>query len=288
MSARALLERMRRGEAVIVPGVHDALTAKLAERAGFSAVFVSGYGLSASLLGEPDLGFVEMGRVLDAAERVVSATRLPVFVDADTGYGDAFHVERVVEALIARGAAGCFLEDQEWPKRCGHMERKSVIEAERFLPKLRAAVAARGARDFAITARTDARAVHGLDEAIRRAKLYAEAGADLVFVEAPQSALEMRAIREAVPEEVVLVANMVEGGKTPMRPAKELAEDGYGFVLFPVSGLLSAVRAMERTFEVLAREGTTAGVAEAMRTFAELNEITGLPEFYAREKAWLR
>lgn len=244
MSARALLERMRRGEAVIVPGVHDALTAKLAERAGFSAVFVSGYGLSASLLGEPDLGFVEMGRVLDAAERVVSATSLPVFVDADTGYGDAFHVERVVEALIAR--------------------------------------------DFAITARTDARAVHGLDEAIRRAKLYAEAGADLVFVEAPQSALEMRAIREAVPEEVVLVANMVEGGKTPMRPAKELAEDGYGFVLFPVSGLLSAVRAMERTFEVLAREGTTAGAAETMRTFAELNEITGLPEFYAREKAWLR
>src|SRR5690606_27809067 len=131
-----LLQRMKNGEPLVVPGVHDALSAKLAERAGFGALFISGFGLSASLLGEPDFGFIGMPEVLDAAERVVRATRVPVFVDVDTGYGNAFHVEKVVQGLVARGAAGCFLEDQEWPKRCGHMEQKRVVEVEQYLPKL--------------------------------------------------------------------------------------------------------------------------------------------------------
>jgi 2,3-dimethylmalate lyase len=288
MSARALLDRMRGGEALVVPGVHDALSAKLAERAGFQALFVSGFGLSASLLGEPDFGFIGMPEVLDAAERIVRATKVPVFVDADTGYGNAFHAEKVVQGLMARGAAGCFLEDQEWPKRCGHMEEKRVVEVEQYLPKLRAAIAARGDRDFVITARTDARAVLGLDEAIRRGKLYAEAGADVVFVEAPQSVDEMRLIRKAIPPEAVLVANMVESGKTPLRPASELASDGFTFVLFPVSGLLGAAHAMRDVFGALAAHGTTVGASDRMLAFPEINEITGLPERYAREKSWLR
>lgn len=288
MSARSLLERMKNGEPLVVPGVHDALSAKLAERAGFGALFISGFGLSASLLGEPDFGFVGMPEVLDAAERVVRATRVPVFVDVDTGYGNAFHVEKVVQGLVARGAAGCFLEDQEWPKRCGHMEQKRVVDVEQYLPKLRAAVAARGDRDFLVTARTDARAVLGLPEAIRRGRLYADSGADVVFVEAPQSIDEMREIREAIPRDVVLVANMVESGKTPVRPAAELARDGFSFVLFPVSGLLGAAHAMREVYAALAAEGTSAGASERMLAFPEINEITGLPERYAREKAWLR
>ncbi len=288
MSARSLLARMRKGEPLTVPGVHDALSAKIAERAGFEALFVSGFGLSASLLGEPDFGFIGMPEVLDAADRIVRAVKVPVFVDADTGYGNAFHAEKVVQGLIARGAAGCFLEDQEWPKRCGHMEQKRVVDVDQYLPKLRAAIAARGDRDFVITARTDARAVLGLDEAIRRGKLFAEAGADIVFVEAPQSVDEMRLIREAIPKETVLVANMVESGKTPLRPARELADDGFTFVLFPVSGLLASARAMQDVFAALRRDGTTVGATDAMLQFHEINAITGLPERYAREKGWLR
>jgi methylisocitrate lyase len=285
MSVRSLLARMRAGEPVVVPGVHDALAAKLATRAGFEALFVSGFGLSATLLGEPDLGFVGMVEVLDAAERIVRAAKVPVFVDVDTGYGNAFHVEKVVQGLLARGAAGCFLEDQESPKRCGHMEQKRVVDVDEYLPKLGAAIAASGDRDFVVAARTDARAVLGLDEAMRRGRLYAEAGADVVFVEAPQSVDEMRRVRATIPRDVVLVANMVEGGKTPVQTARALADDGFAFVLWPVSGLLAAARAMQDVFAVLAREGSTLGAA--MLQFDDLNEITGLPERYAREKAWL-
>src|SRR5205085_4005257 len=183
-------------------------------RAGFEALFVSGFGLSASLLGEPDLGFVGMPEVLDAAERIVGAAKVPVFVDVDTGYGNAFHAEKVMQGLLARGAAGCFLEDQEWPKRCGHMEQKRVVDVDEYLPKLRAAIAARDDRDFVVVPRTDARPVPGLGQAIRRGRLYAEAGADVVFVEAPQSVDEMHRVRAAIPPNVVLVADMVAGGKT--------------------------------------------------------------------------
>jgi len=278
---------MHAGEPVVIPGVHDALAAKLAVRAGFEALFVSGFGLSASLLGEPDLGFIGMPEVLDAAERIVRAAQVPVFVDVDTGYGNAFHAEKVVQGLLARGAAGCFLEDQESPKRCGHMEQKRVIDVDQYLPKLRAAIAARGDPDFVVAARTDARAVLGLDEAIRRGRLYADAGADIVFVEAPQSVDEMRRIRAAIPRNVVLVANMVEGGKTPMQTARALADEGFAFVLWPVSGLLAAARAMQEVFAVLARDGSTLGARHAMLRFDDLNAITGLPERYAREKAWL-
>jgi len=285
MSARSLLARMRAGEPIVVPGVHDALAAKLAVRTGFEAVFVSGFGLSASLLGEPDLGFIGMSEILDAAERIVRAVQVPVIVDIDTGHGNAFHAEKAVHGLLARGAAGCFLEDQDWPKRCGHMESKRVVDVDAYLPKLRAALDTRGDRDFVVVARTDALAVLGPEEAVRRARLYAEAGADAVFVEAPQSVDEMRRVRAAIPADVVLVANMVEGGKTPARTARALSKDGYAFILWPVSGLLAAARAMHDVFAVLARDGSTRAAADAMLQFDEINAITGLPERYAREKA---
>lgn len=288
MSTYSVRKRLADPRALVVPGVHDALSAKLAERAGFEAVFISGFGLSASLLGEPDFGFIGMTDVLDATDRIVRAVNIPVIVDIDTGYGNAFHVERVVQGLIARGAAGCFLEDQKWPKRCGHMEEKRVVDTEEYLPKLRAALAARGDAEFFVTARTDARAMNGLDDALARGRAYAEAGADAVFVEAPQSVDEMRAIRGAIPAHVHLIANMVESGKTPMRPASELASDGFQFVIFPVSGLLAAAKAMERVYQALAATGTTVGVQDSMFAFHEINAVTGLPERYAREKAWTR
>src|SRR5581483_4817254 len=191
---------------VALPGVWDALSARLAADAGFDVVFVSGYALSATRLAEPDFGLIGAADVLDAAARTVAAVSVPVIVDIDTGYGNAFNVERVVRDLVRLGVAGAFLEDQLWPKRCGHMRGKDVVPLDDYLPKLRAALAAAHGSGFHVTARTDARAPLGLDEAIRRARAFADAGADAVFVEAPESVEEMDRIRRELPAHVALVA----------------------------------------------------------------------------------
>jgi 2,3-dimethylmalate lyase len=252
-------------------------------RRGLDAVFVSGYCLSATRLGAPDLGLVTQTEVLDAAARVTAAVDVPVIVDIDTGYGDAFNVERTVRELVRLGAAGCFLEDQAWPKRCGHMEGKQVVDLDTYLPKLAAARAARGDAPFHVTARTDARAVHGLDEAIRRARAFADAGADAVFVEAPESIAEMDAVRAAIPAAVPLVANMVEHGKTPLRSAAELAAAGYAIIVMPVTGILAAARAMRDAYAALAAAGTSEPVRDRLMRFDELNDFLGLGERYRRE-----
>lgn len=264
-------------------GVWDALSAKLAAAAGLDAVFVSGYCLSATRLGEPDVGLVTQTEVLDAAARITAAVDVPVIVDIDTGYGDAFNVERTVRELVRLGAAGCFLEDQVWPKRCGHMEGKQVVDLDTYLPKLAAARAACGGAPFHVTARTDARAVHGLDEAIRRARAFADAGADAVFVEAPESIAEMDAVRAAVPASVPLVANMVEHGKTPLRSAAALAAAGYSIIVMPVTGILAAARAMRDAYTALAATGTSGPVRDQLMGFDELNDFLGLGERYRRE-----
>jgi 2-methylisocitrate lyase-like PEP mutase family enzyme len=264
-------------------GVWDALSAKLAADAGLSTLFVSGYCVSATRLGEPDLGLVTQTEMLDVAARVVAAVDVPVVVDIDTGYGNEFNVERTVRELVRIGAAGCFLEDQVWPKRCGHMEGKQVVDLDDYLPKLAAALAARGDASFHVTARTDARAVYGLDEAIRRARAFAEAGADAVFVEAPESVGEMDAVRAAVPAHVPLVANMVEHGKTPLRTTRALAAAGYEIVVMPVTGILAAARAMRDAFAALASNGDSAAVRDRLLGFEELNGFLGLGERYRRE-----
>ena len=271
---------------LVIPGVYDALSAKLAAGAGFRALIVSGYCLSATRLGEPDFGLLTQTEVLDAAARIVAAVDVPVLVDVDTGYGNAFNVERTVRELVRMGAAGCFLEDQVWPKRCGHMDGKRVVPLEEYLPKL---VAARktGGPDFWITARTDARAVAGLDEAIRRGRAFAEHGASCVFVEAPESADEMARVRAALPAAVPLVANMVEQGKTPLRGAAELAAAGYRLVMVPVAPLLASAHALRTLFETLARDGGTQALRDRMLGFAELNGVVGLDDKYRRERAWL-
>jgi methylisocitrate lyase len=268
---------------MVLPGVYDPLSARLCERAGFRAAFLSGYALSASYLGRPDLGLLGPSEVLDATDRITAATHLPLVVDADTGYGGPLHVEHTVKGLVRRGASGCFLEDQVWPKRCGHMQGKRTIEVEEYLPKLEAALEARGEAPFHVTARTDARAVDGLDEAIRRGRLYAEAGADAVFIEAPQSLEELRRIGEEL-RGVTLVANMIEGGRTPLLSADELGELGFRIALYPLSGVFAATAAIDRIYQRLQGHGTTRDSGVEVTPFQAMNELLGLEAELSRDR----
>ncbi|HKA29990.1 MAG TPA: isocitrate lyase/phosphoenolpyruvate mutase family protein [Candidatus Binatia bacterium] len=282
----SIAELLATGEPVVLPGVYDALSARLAAAAGFRAIFLSGFAMAATRLGRPDIGLLTQTEVLDTARLVCAASPCPVVVDIDTGWGGPLNVERTVAELLRLGAAGCFLEDQEWPKRCGHLEGKRIVPLDEYLPKLHAALRIPGDRPFHVTARTDARAVAGLDEAVRRARAYAEAGADAVFVEAPESIDEMTAVRAAVPRHVPLVANMVEQGKTPVRTAAELGAAGYGLVVVPVAGLLASAHALRDVYRTLRSDGETRALAARMLGFAEMNAFLGLDELYRRDAAW--
>jgi carboxyvinyl-carboxyphosphonate phosphorylmutase len=275
-------------EPVLAPGAYDALSARLVERAGFPAVYMTGFGASASLLGRPDVGLLSFAEMADHARRIVQAVGVPVIADADDGYGNPLNVMRTVREYAAAGVAALHVEDQVAPKRCGHMEGKEVIDAGEMVEKVRAAVEARGDTELLIIARTDARAVAGLDEAIRRGRAFVEHGASAVFVEAPESVDEMARVRAALAADVPLVANMVEQGKTPVRAAAELAGSGYRLVLVPVAPLLAAAHALRALFATLARDGATGGLAERMLRFDELNGLVGLDEKYRRERDWLR
>lgn len=267
---------------MLMPGVWDPLSALLAERAGFGTVFLSGFALAGTLLGEPDIGIIGQAEMADAARRVCAAVPgLNVVVDADTGYGSTSSVERTVHLWEQAGAAGMFLEDQEWPKKCGHMEGKRVVEREEWLTKLRAALRSRDG--LHVTARTDARAVISLDEAITRGKMARDLGVDAVFVEAPQSAAEMEAIAAALPD-TVLVANMVEKGKTPLLTPGELSQMGFRMVVSPLSGLLSATKALAEAYSTLLREGTLRDHLGDLTSFDDFTSIVGLPKHLANEQ----
>ena len=228
------------GRIFLAAGVYDPLSAKLAERAGFKTVVLSGYAVAASYLGEPDFGLLTQTEILDVARRVIRAVDIPVVVDGDTGFGGALNVVRLVEELVAMGARGVILEDQTWPKRCGHMRGKSVVPAEEHVQKIRAAVDAKGDAPFLITARTDARGPLGLDEALRRARAYHSAGATATFVEAPQSIEELARIGKEAPG--LIVANMIEGGDTPILPLHALHELGFHNVGYVLTGLFAAAQ----------------------------------------------
>src|SRR2546423_10688681 len=228
--AQAIRDRVS-SDTVLMPGVYDALTARIAARVGFDIVFISGYSVSAARLGEPDFGFLTGSEMADAARTVCRVSRAPVIVDADTGYGNPLNVMRTVRDLQDAGAAGVFLEDQVWPKKCGHMAGKRVVETEEHAAKLRAAVDARGDRDLFIVARTDARQPLGLEQAIERCLAYKEAGADALFVEAPESVEELERIAEALPGP--LVANIIERGGTPHLSRGQLEERGFNLLVCP-------------------------------------------------------
>ncbi|MGB5089865.1 MAG: oxaloacetate decarboxylase [Nitrososphaeraceae archaeon] len=274
----------QRNEIIVLPGVFDALSAKVAENVGFQAIFQTGYGSAASLLGMPDFGFLNAGENIENARRIIRSVDLPVIVDVDTGYGNPLTVWKVVNDLIAYGAAGIFLEDQVWPKRCGHMRGKEVIGVDEYIQKLRAAVTASKNKNFVIVARTDARAPLGFDEAIERGKLYRKEGADVVFVEAPQSEDELREIPKKI--DAPLLANMIENGVTPTFSADELKSMGYSMVVFPLSGLYGSTFALKKIFSHLKRNGTTKGCTDMMLDFNEFNELVELQKFMQMEKKY--
>jgi 2,3-dimethylmalate lyase len=264
---------------LIMPGVYDALSAKIAARAGFEVIFITGYSLSATLLGEPDFGLLTQSEVVGAAQRICAVVDTPVIVDADTGYGNAINVMRTVQDLIRAGAAGMFLEDQVWPKRCGHMKGKQVIALDEQLKKLRAAVEAKQGGDFFIVARTDSRQALGLAEAITRGLAFKEAGADAVFIEAPESKEEMKEIAHQVPGP--LVANMLERGVTPLMGPKELKELGFDLIVWPLAPLYSAAQSLTEVYTTLRRDGSTLAILDRLMPFDDFNRIVGLEEKYA-------
>jgi len=269
---------------LVVPGVYDVLSAKLAARAGFPAVVLTGYGLSAAHLGEPDFGLLTQTEVLDAARRIRAAVDVGLVVDGDTGYGGPLNVQRMVRELVAMGARGVLLEDQRWPKRCGHMRGKEVIPAEEHAAKIRAALEARGDAPFVVTARTDALETHGIDEAIRRARLYKEAGASVLFVEGPRSVEELRRIGAELPPP--LAVNLIEGGRTPLCSLEELAELGFFSVGFVLSGLYAAARALDETYREIRRAGSTHGLGDRLMRFDEFNALVGVEARYAEDERY--
>ncbi len=271
---------------LVIPGVYDSIGARIAQRAGFEAMFQTGYGTSAALFGMPDYGFVGAAETVENARRICRAAGRPVLVDADTGYGNALSVWKLVRELEAAGAAGMFLEDQVWPKRCGHMRGKQVVSRQEYAEKLCAAVDARSSKDFVIVARTDARAVEGLDEAIGRAKENRKNGADVIFVEAPGTLDEMKAIGRSV--NAPLVANMIEGGRTPRSSARSLYRMGFKIVLYPLSILYASSHAAMRAMKELKRSGTTRRVEEEMMDFDGFNDLMGLDGMEKMERRYGR
>ena len=269
---------------LVFPGVYDAITARIAQKAGFEAMFQTGYGTSAALLGMPDYGFIGSTETIENARRICKAVSVPVLVDADTGYGNPLSVWKIVNELEAVGAAGIFLEDQKWPKRCGHMVGKEVIAKEEYAEKLRAALDARKNKEFIIVARTDARATEGLDSAIERGLLYKEIGADAIFVEAPKSIDEMKKIGKSI--KAPLVANMIEGGATPMLSSQQLHKMGFNLILYPLSVLYANTFATLKILQELKKVGTTARLRKHLVNFNQFNDIVELSKFKKMENKY--
>lgn len=279
-----LKSMLKANKPLVIPGVYDAIGAKIAEKVGFEAMFQTGYGTSATLFGMPDYGFIGATETLDNARRICRAVSVPVIVDSDTGYGNALSVWKLVRELESAGASGIFLEDQRWPKRCGHMQGKEVITQEEYTEKLSAAIDARQSKDFIIVARTDARATEGLDAAIERGLQNKKTGADAVFIEAPRSLEEMRIIGKAI--NAPLVANMIEGGTTPISSAETLHKLGFKIILYPLSVLFANTFATMNILKELKKTGTTAKFKQKVVNFDQFNDLVELPKFQKLEKKY--
>ncbi len=279
------VERLRQAVAApgctVAPGAYDAWSARLIARAGFEVCYLSGFGAAASHLGAPDIGLMTGSQMADVAARVVDATGIPVIADADTGYGGLANVRHTVKAYLHAGVAGMQLEDQGFPKRCGHLDGKTVIAVGEMVDKIRAVKDAAG-DDLWLVARTDARTVEGFDEALARGRAFRDAGADMVFVESPLDEEELAAVPREVTD-VPLIANMVEGGKTPYRDAAALGGLGFAMAIFPITNLLAATRAMEDMLGKLRRDGKAD--TSAIATFADMHEISRLADYLADDRA---
>jgi carboxyvinyl-carboxyphosphonate phosphorylmutase len=271
---------------LVAPGAYDALSARLIAQAGFPAVYMTGFGTAASVLGQPDVGLLTMSEMVARASALASVVGdLPLIADADTGYGNPINVRRTIREYERAGVAGLHIEDQVWPKKCGHMEGKQVIPMDEMAQKVRAAVDARQDPDFVIIARTDANAVNGLEDALRRGRAYREAGADVIFIEAPRSLEELQAIAQAFPD-APLLFNWAESGKTPLLTLHEIQTLGFKLVIFPVSLLFAATHAMLALLEVLKQGETPAPFSSHMVTFAQFTHHIGLPEIQDLERRY--
>ena len=286
MKKTALLRKLIEDEEILmIPVAHDALCARIAEQSGFQAIFTAGYANSAALLGMPDISLLTLTEMVEVASRVADAVSIPVFADGDTGHGNISNVIRTVQQFEKAGVAGLFIEDQVHPKRCGHMAGKQVITPKEMVSKIKAALDARLDPDFIIMARTDAIAVNGIDDAIQRANHYKEAGADLIFVEAPESVEQMKRIIREV--DAYHMVNMLPGGRTPLLNARELQEIGYSAVAYATACTYTIAKAVRELFESLHKTGTTAGFEDRMMRFDEFNRLVGLERIREQEEAFL-
>jgi carboxyvinyl-carboxyphosphonate phosphorylmutase len=265
---------LEKKELVVAPGAHDVLTALVIEKCGFPVVYMTGYGQAASHLGRPDIGLMSMTEMVARARNMAAVVDIPVIADADTGFGNVINVIRTVREYEAANVAAIQLEDQVLPKRCGHMLGREVIPTKEMVGKIKAAIATRSDPDFLIVARTDARTLLGLDEALDRARAYEDAGADILFVESPESIEEMYKINEVLSKPTL--ANMVEGGRTPMLPNEKLFEIGYSIVIYPTASVFMTAHAMQRLMNHLKESGSTVGMMDQMISFRDFNDLIGL------------
>jgi carboxyvinyl-carboxyphosphonate phosphorylmutase len=280
-----LKELINSPEILVMPGVFDCLSAKIAEKVGFKALQCTGYGFAASLLGKPDIGLVTMTEMVNHTRNIAEAVDVPVMADGDTGFGNAINVIRTVKEFENAGAAGINLEDQVFPKRCGHMDGKQIIPMEEAVLKIEAAVSAKKHKDFVINARTDAIAVYGIEEAIKRGNAYAKAGADLIFVEAPVKEEDIERVIKSIDAPVSI--NMTDGGKSPALTVEKLQKWGAARVSFPVTALFGAYRGMLNVLTVLKEKGTTKHNPELITSFGEFVELLGFKEFRELENRFL-
>jgi carboxyvinyl-carboxyphosphonate phosphorylmutase len=271
-------------EILVAPGVHDCLTARIIEEQGFSALYMTGYGTSASMLGKADVGLLTLTEMAWRVSRIADAVDIPLIADGDTGYGNAVNVARTVREYEKAGAACIQLEDQVAPKKCGHMTGREIIPSDEMAGKIKAACDSRHDRDFMIMARTDARTTHGIDEAIERGHIYAEAGADILFIESPETEDEMKTITTSF--DVPVLANMVEHGRTPFLPVSRLQETGYDIAIFPVTATFAMARAVSDVMKVLKESGSTLDYKDRMMDFETFNDLVGLSEIREMEKKY--
>ena len=285
MSVRSTLRELLAGpDLVMAPGVADALNARLVAREGFKVIYMTGSGTTASRLGMPDIGLLTMTEMVDNAGRIADASGLPVIADADTGYGGPINVQRTTRAYERAGVAGIHIEDQQWPKRCGHLQGKTLIPAAEMAAKVRAATDAREDKDFVVIARTDALSVEGFEQALDRGRLYEEAGADMIFIEAPNTLDQLAAVPRSF--RVPTLFNMASSGKTPFLSAQEIQKLGFKVVIYPNFMLLAAVTAAQGVLRELKKTGSIAGLANKITTFTELFDLVGMREVQELEQRY--